>query len=175
MVQHSRRRDRRRPTLCRIQRRSGMAESFTLGQRFTGAMVFGDVHKERIQLNEETVWSGSMQDCDNPEAAKHVDEIKQPLFDGKYKEATELTNRTQICTGQGTGHGNGSKAPFGCYQTMGDLWIDFDNKSPYTDYRRELNLMMRQPGSLTSKGMSVSNEKSLSAIRPGNGHAPIGR
>ena len=111
-------------------------KALPLGNGSLGAMVFGDVHKERIQLNEETVWSGSMQDCDNPEAAKHVDEIKQLLFDGKYKEATELTNRTQICTG----HGNGSKAPFGCYQTMGDLWIDFDNKSPYTDYRRELNL-----------------------------------
>ena len=46
----------------------------------------------------------------------------------KYKEATELTNRTQVCTGKGSGDGNGSTIPFGCFQTMGDLWIDFTNK-----------------------------------------------
>lgn len=115
-------------------------KALPLGNGSLGAMVFGDVHKERIQLNEETMWSGSIQDSDNLEAAKHIEEIKQLLFDGKYKEATDLTNRTQICTGKGSGHGQGSNAPFGCYQTMGDLWIDFDNKSPYTDYRRELNL-----------------------------------
>ena len=80
-----------------------------------------------------------MQDCDNPEAAKHVEKIKQLLFEGKYKEATELTNRTQVCTGKGSGHGHGINAPFGCYQTLGDLWIEFATKSPYTDYRRELN------------------------------------
>ena len=95
-------------------------------------------HKEKRPIT--TMWSGSIQDSDNLEAAKHIEEIKQLLFDGKYKEATDLTNRTQICTGKGSGHGQGSNAPFGCYQTMGDLWIDFDNKSPYTDYRRELNL-----------------------------------
>lgn len=52
-------------------------KALPLGNGSLGAMVFGDVHKERIQLNEETVWSGSMQDCDNPEAAKHADVIFQ--------------------------------------------------------------------------------------------------
>lgn len=111
-----------------------------LGNGSFGAMVFGDVHMERIQLNEETIWSGSHQDCDNPEAPKYLEKIKTLLFDGKYKEATVLTDRTQVCKGPGSGGGNGSKVPFGCFQTMGDLWIDFDNKQPYSEYRRELNL-----------------------------------
>ena len=115
-------------------------KALPLGNGSLGAMVFGDVHKERIQLNEETIWSGSMQNSDNPKAAKHIETIRQLLFDGKYKEATELTNCTQICTGKGSGHAQGGELPFGCYQTMGNLWIEFDNKSPYTDYRRELNL-----------------------------------
>lgn len=115
-------------------------KALPLGNGSLGAMVFGGVHKERIQLNEETMWSGSPQDCDNPEAAKHLDKIKQLLAKGKYKEATELTNRTQICRGSGSGNGQGMNVPFGCYQTLGDLWIDFDNPSPYTDYRRELDL-----------------------------------
>lgn len=115
-------------------------KALPLGNGSLGAMIFGDVHKERIQLNEETVWSGSVQDCDNPEASDYLEEIKRLLFDGKYKEATELTNRTQICKGKGSGNGRGSNVPFGCYQTLGDLWIEFENKLPYTDYRRELNL-----------------------------------
>ena len=115
-------------------------KALPVGNGSLGAMVFGDVPLERIQLNEESVWSGSHQDCDNPEAAQQVDKIKQLLAKGKYREATDLTNRTQICTGQGSGHGSGANAPFGCYQTLGDLWIDFENKAPYTDYRRELNM-----------------------------------
>lgn len=111
-----------------------------LGNGSLGAVVFGDVAMERIQLNEETMWSGSPQDCDNPDAPQYLDKIRQLLFEGKYKEATELTNRTQVCTGQGSGGGNGSTVPFGCFQTMGDLWIDFANKEAYSDYYRELNL-----------------------------------
>ena len=111
-----------------------------LGNGSLGALVFGDVHRERVQLNEETIWSGSPQDCDNPDAPKHLEKIKSLLFQGKYKEATELTNKTQVCKGPGSGGGNGSTVPFGCFQTMGDLWIDFANKLPYQNYKRELNL-----------------------------------
>lgn len=111
-----------------------------LGNGSFGAMVFGDVMLERIQLNEETMWSGSPQESDNPEAAQYLDSIRQLLFAGKYREATELTNRTQICKGTGSGGGNGSNVPFGCFQTLGDLWIDFANKGVYSNYRRELNM-----------------------------------
>ena len=115
-------------------------KAMPLGNGSLGAVVFGDVGYERIQLNEETMWSGSPQECDNPEAAKHLDEIKDLLKNGKYREATALTNRTQICTGKGSGGGNGSTIPFGCFQTLGDLWLDFENKGNYTDYSRELDL-----------------------------------
>ena len=60
-------------------------------------MVFGDVNHERIQLNEESMWSGSPNDNDNPKAQKSLDKIRQLLLNGKYKEATRLTNKTQIC------------------------------------------------------------------------------
>lgn len=115
-------------------------KALPLGNGSLGAMVFGGVNNERIQLNEETMWSGSPQESDNPQAAAHLDKIKELLFAGKYKEATELTNRTQVCTGSGSGSGVGAAVPFGCFQTMGDLWIDFDNKAAYTDYYRELDL-----------------------------------
>ena len=116
-------------------------KALPLGNGSLGAMVYGDVSHERIQLNEESMWSGSMQDCDNPEAAQHLDEIRRLLFEGKYREATELTNRTQVCKGAGSGFGAGANVPFGCFQTLGDLWIDFTEAADgYTDYCRDLSL-----------------------------------
>lgn len=115
-------------------------KALPLGNGSLGVMVFGDVNKERIQLNEESMWSGSPDDNDNPEAAKSLGKIRQLLFEGKYKEATELTNKTQVCKGAGSGHGNGANVPFGCFQTLGDLWIDFGKTSTFTNYHRELNL-----------------------------------
>jgi alpha-L-fucosidase 2 len=115
-------------------------KSLPLGNGSLGVMVFGDVNRERIQLNEESMWSGSHHDSDNPEAALHQDKIRQLLFEGKYREATELTNKTQICKGSGSGHGNGANVPFGCFQTLGDLWIDWDKTGDYKNYFRELDL-----------------------------------
>lgn len=115
-------------------------KALPLGNGQIGAMVFGDLPVERIQLNEKTLWSGSPFDNDNPDAPKYIPEIRRLLFAGKFREATELTNRTQVCKGQGSANGNGARAPFGCFQTLGDLWLDFGDASTYTNYRRELDL-----------------------------------
>ncbi|MDR1221685.1 MAG: glycoside hydrolase family 95 protein [Tannerella sp.] len=115
-------------------------KALPLGNGSLGAMVFGDVNRERIQLNEESMWSGSYDDNDNPDAFEAQAEIRRLLFDGKYREATELANRTQVCRGAGSGHGNGAKVPFGSFQTLGDLWIDNGTQAAYEDYYRELDL-----------------------------------
>jgi alpha-L-fucosidase 2 len=112
-----------------------------VGNGFLGAMVFGDVNKERMQLNEKSLWSGSPNDNDNPDAAASLNEIRSLLFNGKFKEATELTNKTQICKGAGSGNGNGANVPFGCFQTLGDFWMDFKKTAPYTKYSRDLDLI----------------------------------
>ena len=115
-------------------------KALPLGNGSLGLMVYGDVNKERIQLNEESMWSGSPDDNDNPKAFESQKEIRKLLFEGKFKEATKLTNKTQICKGKGSGHGNGSTVPFGSFQTLGDLYIDFEGKSSYKNYKRELDL-----------------------------------
>jgi alpha-L-fucosidase 2 len=115
-------------------------KALPVGNGFIGAMVFGDAGLERIQLNEKSLWSGSYYDNDNPDAFASLGKIRELLFAGKYREATELTLQTQVCNGAGSGHGNGAKVPFGCFQTLGDLWIDFDNKAAVNDYHRELDL-----------------------------------
>lgn len=115
-------------------------KALPLGNGNIGAMVFGDVNTERVQLNEKTLWSGSHADNDNPEAPKYLAEIRKLLFEGKFKEATELTNKTQVCKGGGSGFGEGNKVPFGSYQTLGDLWIESGKKDNYSSYYRDLDL-----------------------------------
>ena len=115
-------------------------KALPLGNGSLGLMVFGDVNRERIQLNEESMWSGSPDDNDNPEAYAAQEKIRRLLFAGKYKEATELTDKTQVCKGHGTGHGKGAEVPFGCFQTLGDLWIVNGKEDVYENYHRELDL-----------------------------------
>lgn len=115
-------------------------KALPVGNGSLGAMVFGDVNRERLQLNEKGVWSGSPDDNDNPGAAASLGEIRRLLFEGKYKDAADLILRTQVCRGAGSGHGNGAEVPFGCFQTLGDLWLDFGKTSAFEDYRRELDL-----------------------------------
>ncbi len=111
-----------------------------VGNGFIGAMVYGDVNSELIQLNEKSLWSGKSQDADNLEAHQSLAKIRELLFNGNYNEATQLTEKTQICSGRGSGYGHGSNAPYGSYETLGDLHFNFSNNTPYTDYYRELSL-----------------------------------
>jgi alpha-L-fucosidase 2 len=115
-------------------------KALPVGNGFIGGMVFGDVNHERIQLNEKSLWSGSPDDNNNPDAFNSLGKIRELLFKGKYKEATDLTMKTQVCKGAGSGQGNGANVPFGCYQTLGDLWLDFGRNDSYFNYHRELNL-----------------------------------
>ncbi len=72
-------------------------KALPVGNGFIGAMVFGDVNRERLQLNDKTLWSGSVADNDNPDAFGALQEIRNLLFAAKYKEATALTNNTLVC------------------------------------------------------------------------------
>jgi len=98
-------------------------EALPIGNGRLGAMIFGGVDRERIALNEETVWSGSRAQNDRPEASRNLPEIRRLLLAGKNVEAEALVNQTFTCQGAGSGRGSGSNVPFGCYQALGDLHI----------------------------------------------------
>jgi alpha-L-fucosidase 2 len=115
-------------------------KALPVGNGFLGAMVYGDVNHEIIQLNEKSLWSGSNDDNNNPEAAESLDKIRQLLFEKKYKEANELTEKTQVCKGIGSARGNGASSPYGSFQILGNLSLDFDKNTMYSNYIRELDL-----------------------------------
>jgi alpha-L-fucosidase 2 len=115
-------------------------QALPIGNGRLGGMVFGGVPVERIQLNEDSVWSGYPQDADNPEALRYLPQIRQLLFEGKYAEAQQLTFEKLVCKGAGSGGGNGANAAYGSYETLGDLRLYFGQSGKVEDYRRELDL-----------------------------------
>ncbi|MCC6405645.1 MAG: glycoside hydrolase N-terminal domain-containing protein [Planctomycetes bacterium] len=114
-------------------------ESLPIGNGRLGAMVFGGVERERIVLNESTMWSGSKQDADRKDAHEHLAAIREKLFAGDGRGAQELLQQHFTCAGPGSGYGNGKDVAFGCYQTLGELVLEFD-AGEATDYRRTLDL-----------------------------------
>ncbi|HSW01869.1 MAG TPA: glycoside hydrolase family 95 protein [Sedimentisphaerales bacterium] len=115
-------------------------QALPVGNGRLGAMVFGGIANERLQLNEVCLWSGSPHDADNPEALPALHEIRRLIFEGQYAQANKLASKTLICKGPGSGSGNGAKVPYGSYQTLGDLSLIFEGFEGATEYRRQLEL-----------------------------------
>ena len=106
------------------------SEALPIGNSKIAAMVFGGVDSERVQLNEETLWSGGPRDTNNPEAYRHLEEVRNLLFGGDPVKAQELADRFLM----------GNPKTIKPYETLGDLFIRFSDQGPVTEYRRELNL-----------------------------------
>lgn len=105
-------------------------EALPVGNGRLGAMVFGGVRNEQLQLNEDTLYAGSPYDPNNPEALKALPEARRLIFDGKYKEAHDLVGAKMMA--QPT-----KQMP---YEPVGDLKLDFANHDAVTSYVRKLDL-----------------------------------
>ena len=128
-------------TLWFNQPATSFHESLPLGNGRIGALIFGGVDEERIVLNESSVWSGSRDDADRPEAHQALPEIRRLLLAGKNVEAEKLVNQNFTCRNKGSGQAKGATLPFGCYQVLGNLRIKFSGATdPVKNYRRELDL-----------------------------------
>jgi alpha-L-fucosidase 2 len=105
-------------------------EALPVGNGRLGAMVFGNPFRERIQLNEESLWAGSPINNNNPEALEHLPLLRQLLFGGRVQEAQELV----------ASHFIGTPPRIRSYQTAGDLFLTLQNHEAYTSYKRSLCL-----------------------------------
>jgi alpha-L-fucosidase 2 len=101
-----------------------------IGNGRLGAMVYGNVERETIQLNEHTVWSGSPNRNDNPDALAALPQVRQLIFSGKQKEAEDLANKSIITK---KSHGQ-------MFQPVGNLYLTFSGHDTYTNYSRELDI-----------------------------------
>jgi alpha-L-fucosidase 2 len=123
-------------------------EALPIGNGRLGAMIFGGVSQERLQLNEGTLWAGGPYNPVNPQAKAALPEVRKLVFDGKFREASKLTNEKLLATPR-------NQMP---YQTVGDLQLSFPDGS-IEHYRRDLNLdMATATVSYTRDGVRYSRE-----------------
>lgn len=106
-------------------------EALPIGNGRLGAMVFGKVIEERLQLNEDSIWYGGPVKGDNPNARRYLSEISRLLMEGKQQEAEELAQMALMSSPK-------SLRP---YQPLGDLTIyHHGKKGIIKDYYRELDV-----------------------------------
>jgi alpha-L-fucosidase 2 len=104
-------------------------EALPIGNGRIGAMVFGGTSEERLQINEATLWGGGPHDYTNPEAASHLEEIRQLIFAGKSAEAASLAERVM-----------GHPKLLMPYQPFCDLRLHVPGQAEPQSYRRDLRL-----------------------------------
>src|SRR5215470_2033985 len=101
-----------------------------VGNGRLGAMVFGGVVRERLQLNEDTLWAGAPYDPVNPDAREALPEVRRLLAAGQYAEAARLAGQTVMAKPL-------AQMP---YETLGDLMLTFPDVGVVENYRRDLDL-----------------------------------
>ena len=108
------------------------SDAYPIGNGRLGAMIFGGVREERLQLNDVTVWSGGKDDPWKKDAWQHLPEIREAVDQKQWRRANDLVNRYMTEKG----------GYFPSYQTLGDLRIKFDlpDGAKIEDYSRKLDL-----------------------------------
>ena len=105
-------------------------EALPLGNGRLGAMVFGGVDSEWIQVNEESMWYGAPRDRHNPDAPEALPKVRKLIEEGKPLEAQQMMGECM------------TSCPAGAhpYQTLGNLRMWFAHEGDYADYKRSLCL-----------------------------------
>ena len=102
-------------------------QSLPVGNGRMGALVFGNLKKERIAINEDSLWSGYPKDNNKKDAYKYLDSARKAVFDKNYRKAEDIINKNM--------HGVWSDA----YLPFGDILINYSKKYS-KNYSRTLDL-----------------------------------
>ncbi|MHB1034636.1 MAG: glycoside hydrolase family 95 protein [Pirellulales bacterium] len=105
-------------------------EALPVGNGRLGAMVFGGAARERLQFNEDTLWTGQPHEYQHPGAVKYLATIRQLLAEGKQREAEKLAGQEFMS----------DPIRQKAYQPFGDVLLEFPGHETVADYRRELDL-----------------------------------
>ncbi|WP_353139664.1 glycoside hydrolase family 95 protein, partial [Pseudopedobacter sp.] len=105
-------------------------EALPIGNGRLGAMVFGNSNQEKIQLNEETVWSGGPNTNITSESGAAIPKLRQLIFEEKFLEAQALAD-VDMFPKKNSGM---------IYQPVGDLLINFPGHEQVEKYYRDLNI-----------------------------------
>ena len=106
-------------------------EALPIGNSHLGAMLYGGIGRDEIQLNEGTFWAGRPHTNHPTLSAGQLSQVRGLIFDGRESEAEQLINRHFV------------KGPHGMrYLTLGSIFFDYrsGNTAHATAYRRDLCL-----------------------------------
>ena len=124
-------------------------EALPLGNGRLGAMIYGGIADERIQLNEDSLWDGFPRDASNPNSLTALPAVRQALFEGRNGDAETLAAANMMGQPQGV-------RPF---QSLGDLVIEMPGETAATNYLRTLDLSKAVASvSYTQDGVGYSRE-----------------
>lgn len=141
-------------------------ETLPLGNGRIGMMPDGGIDKELIVLNDITMWSGSEDpEALNPEALNYLPKIRELLLTGKNGEAQRMMYDHFQCGGLGSSGGKSKDAPYGCFQMLGDLHINYSY--PQTEdtgnYVRTLSLNDAVASTVFMKGETTFTREYISS------------
>lgn len=129
-------------------------EALPLGNGRLGAMVFGSVLLERIQLNEESIWYGGPVHRRNPDGAVSFSKVRELLLEGRIAEAEKLMVRGM----------SGCPVSMHPYQSLGDIILHVDGQGTPSGYVRSLDLETACARvQYTLDGVSFTREAFISA------------
>ncbi|MFB9327748.1 glycoside hydrolase N-terminal domain-containing protein [Paenibacillus aurantiacus] len=132
-------------------------EALPVGNGRLGAMIFGRTNEERIQLNEDSVWSGGPMDRNNPDAPRHLPEVRRLLAEGRLAEGQRLAAMALVGTPESQRH----------YEPLGDLMLEFGHdEAEVTEYCRNLDLA-HATAAVTYQWRDVRFEREHLASYPG--------
>jgi alpha-L-fucosidase 2 len=117
-------------TLWYRQPATNWTGALPVGNGRLGAMVFGGVEREHLQLNEDTLYAGAPYDADNTNAFAALPEVRRLVFAGRFDDAASMIGNKMM----------GIPIKQMPYETVGDLFLTFPTNATITDYRRDLNL-----------------------------------
>jgi alpha-L-fucosidase 2 len=118
------------PVLSYRQPAARWVEALPVGNGRLGGMVFGGVAEERIQLNEDTFWSGGPYDPIDESAGQFLPQVRTLIDEGRYQDAQDLADSKMM----------GRPRHLQAYQPLGDLRIAFEGHDRPSGYERELDL-----------------------------------
>lgn len=146
-----------------------MREALPIGNAYLAAMFFGGIDEERLQFNEETLWSGGKGEWEaynggnRPGAYQYLPEVRKLLAKGKYDEAHALANKE--LTGVIKENQGGKWIGFGAYQSFGDLYVRPAHDGEIIDYQRQLDLG-KSLGSVSYRAGTVQHRRTYFASYP---------
>lgn len=140
--------------------KKGWFEGLPVGNGRLGAMVFGGVNCERIQLNEESLWDGYAVETINPLSKAALPEVQKLMFQGKIDSAEQLAAKTLM----------GIPLQISPYQSLGDLFIEYINNpgdTLFSEYNRRLSLDSALNITQYSRG-GINYRREVFASHPAN-------